>query len=51
MTVTELEVLALEMRALAAEQRAGFAELRVTLATIVDAIADFRREYEQHTHG
>ena len=59
-----LDVLALEVRALAAEMRAGFAETRIGLTrvetrvdavdakveTVIDAVADFRRESQQHTH-
>jgi hypothetical protein len=54
-----------EMRAGFAETRAGFAELRVgqaeqrtamdavnrKLDLVIDAIADFRAEYQTHTHG
>lgn len=48
--MTELEVLRLEIRALAAEQRLGFAELGTRISTLIDSVADLRREYQDHFH-
>lgn len=50
-----------EMRAGFAETRMGFVELETKLGgriaavdakveTVIDALADFRREYQEHTH-
>lgn len=57
----EQRAAAAEQRSTAAELRAGIAEaraaqietataLRTRLDTVIDALADLRREYAQHTH-
>lgn len=45
------EVVALEHRAGLAELRNDVAELRQRLNMMFDFLADFRREYGEHTHG
>ena len=58
---TDVSTLKMEMTVLQLEMRAGFAESRLAtaelrdhlggqLATVIDAIADFRQEYREHRH-
>ncbi|MDP9383492.1 MAG: hypothetical protein M3Q29_25775 [Chloroflexota bacterium] len=59
--LSELRELRQEVQLLRAEQRAGQAEIRTavaefrlavtgTLGTVIDSLADLRREYQGHTH-
>lgn len=41
----------LDIAGLRQEMRGGFAAVETRLDKLTDALADFRREYQQHTHG
>ncbi len=48
---SDTSVLRLEMRAGFAELRNDVQDVRRSVGTVLDSLADFRREYNEHNHG